>query len=54
MGYVKDTLQSLIREIVESDDLDLEVDPCIVRSPVYHPVAESLTLYSDLPRSSGH
>lgn len=31
MGYVKDTLQNLIREIVESEDLDLEVDPCVVR-----------------------
>lgn len=30
MGYVKDTLQSLIREIVDSEDLDLEVDPCVV------------------------
>lgn len=29
--YVRDTLQVLIREIIESNDLDLETDPTVVR-----------------------
>ncbi|CAL1700973.1 unnamed protein product [Somion occarium] len=29
-GYVKDTLQTIIREVIDSDDVDLETDPSII------------------------
>ena len=28
--YARDTLQAAVREIVESEDLDLEIDPSLV------------------------
>ena len=31
--YVRDTLQGIVRELIETDDLDLEADPSIVRMP---------------------
>lgn len=30
ISYVRDTLQKLIREVVEQEDLDLETDPAAV------------------------
>jgi Ras GTPase-activating-like protein IQGAP2/3 len=29
--YARDALQAIIREIIESNELDLEADPCLVR-----------------------
>lgn len=31
IAYARDTFQTLIRQIVEDDDLDFEVDPTVVR-----------------------
>ncbi|KIY49170.1 hypothetical protein FISHEDRAFT_65237 [Fistulina hepatica ATCC 64428] len=28
--YVRDTLQSIIRDIIQTEDLDLETDPCVI------------------------
>jgi Ras GTPase-activating-like protein IQGAP2/3 len=30
MTYAREALQVIIREVVESNDLDLEADPCVV------------------------
>ena len=32
VSYVREALQSIIREVVEQDDLDLETDPVVVSS----------------------
>ncbi len=32
MIYVRETLQELIREVIEQDDLDLETNPAVVCS----------------------
>lgn len=30
--YVRDTLQAVIREVIDAEDLDLEADPSLVRT----------------------
>ena len=35
-AYVRETLQTVIREVVESDELDLEADPSVV-GRLWHP-----------------
>lgn len=30
--YVRDTLQAVIREVIDTEDLDLEADPSLVRT----------------------
>ena len=33
--YVRETLQAIVRELVEASDLDLESDPSIVRIALF-------------------
>ena len=40
--HIRDTLQPLIRDVIATDDLDLEVDPKQVTTP-YYPVYFELT-----------
>jgi Ras GTPase-activating-like protein IQGAP2/3 len=40
--YIRESLRRLILEVVEADDLDLEVDPSIVR--LHHPTLFRLHL----------
>lgn len=34
VNYVKETLQTVIREVIEQEDLDLETDPTVVCSSI--------------------
>ena len=31
-AYIQSTLQGVIREVINADDLNLETDPCLVRN----------------------
>jgi Ras GTPase-activating-like protein IQGAP2/3 len=42
--YVREALQSVICEVVSTDDLDLETDPSIVRTSVWPGLMISLIL----------
>ncbi len=30
--FIRETLQGVVREVINADDLDLETDPCVVSS----------------------
>lgn len=48
--YAQDTFQALIRQIVEDDDLDFEVDPTVVSSN-QNSNHHRLTLFSQIHRA---
>ncbi|RPD67315.1 hypothetical protein L226DRAFT_452633 [Lentinus tigrinus ALCF2SS1-7] len=35
-AYIRDTLQGVIREVINADDLDLETDPCVIYRARHH------------------
>ena len=37
-AYIKETLQDAIREVISSEDLDLETDPCVVCLFIIHEI----------------
>jgi len=50
--YIQESLKKLILEVVEADDLDLEVDPSIVRLRQPSLLGILLVTQSDIPHSS--
>ena len=54
-AYIRETLQGVIREVINSEDLDLETDPCVVRISSKSKSVESYTdVLSDLSRHDGN
>jgi Ras GTPase-activating-like protein IQGAP2/3 len=50
VAYVRETLQSIIREVVHSEDLDLEADPSLV---LHLNISSSLVSEAILSRFTG-
>lgn len=50
--YIRETLQGVIREVINADDLDLETDPCVVSDiHLANRTCHSL-VGSDIPRTN--